>query len=95
MAAIEGFDVSLSTGDLVVTHGMADGVHVDGATLDGAALADGLAYAVVRAGSLALIESGDLLASDVVVASCTIATGACTAEKFTGRGAHAPVSANF
>ena len=95
MAAIEGFEVSLSAGDLVVDHGMVDGVHVDGATLDGNGLADGLAYAVVRAGSLAIITASGLLSSDVVVASCTMATDACTLEELTGRGSDAPVSADF
>lgn len=86
MAALEGFAPSLSTGDLVVSHGMHDGVHIDGATLDGAALADGLAYAVSNGTALSLIEAADLAAGQVVVASCTIATGACTAEEYTDRG---------
>lgn len=95
MAAIEGFEVSLSTGDLVVGHGLLDGVHVDGATLDGNGLADGLAYAVVDGGSLSLIEATALAAGQVVVASCTIATDACTAEELTDRGKEAAVSADF
>lgn len=86
MAALEGFDVSLNTGDLVVEAGLHDGVAVAGATLDGAALADGLAYAVSDGSSLSLIESANLAAGDTVVASCTIATGACTLESLAGRG---------
>lgn len=97
MAALEGFEPSLSTGDLVVEPGLIDGIAVAGATLDGAALADGLAYAVTTTsgGALALIEDQDLTGAQVVVASCTIATGACTAESLADRGKQAAVSANF
>lgn len=93
MAAIEGFDLSINTGDLVVTAGMVNGVHVAGATLDGAALSDGTAYATVSesGGSLTLLN--EVTAGRVAVGSCTIASGVCSAPVFTGRGRTVPASA--
>lgn len=97
MAAIEGFEVSLSTGDLVVEPGLINGIAVAGASLDGAALGDGVAYAITdgAGAALSLIEDQNLAAGEVVVASCTIATGACTLESLADRGKEADVSASF
>ena len=85
MAGLEGFDVSLNTGDLVVAEGTHDGVAIAGDTLDGAALADGVAYAVSDGATLSLVEV--IPEGSVAVASCTIATGACTLETLAFRGA--------
>lgn len=90
MAALEGFDVSLSTGDLVVTEGLHDGVAVAGATLDAAGLADGVAYAVSDGAALSLVKT--IPAGSVAVASCTVATDAATLETLAYRGTDAPAS---
>lgn len=93
MAALEGFDLSINTGDLVVTEGMVNGVHVAGATLDGAALNDGVAYATVPEAGGALSILNEVTAGRVAVGSCTIASGVCSAPEFTGRGRTIPASA--
>ncbi len=84
MAALEGFDVSLQTGDLVVAEGLHDGVVVPTATLDGNGLADGVAYAVSDGTVVTLVEV--IPAGSVVVASCTMVTDACTLESLAFRG---------
>ena len=94
MAAIEGFDLSVNSGDADVSDGMVDGVAVESATLDAAALADGNALIVLQNGSLAIIEEANHAAGEVVLGSATIATGAVTAVSMAGRGQDAPVSAD-
>lgn len=95
MAAIEGFELSIATGDVVVADGLADGVAIEGATLDAAAIADGTAIIVVRAGALVIDELSAQAADDVVLGSCTIATGAASAPSLTHRGRDLPVSADI
>jgi len=87
MAGLEGFDVSLNTGDLVVAEGTYNGAVVAGATLDASGLADGVAYAVTNGGALALVEV--IPEGSVAVASCTVATDAATLETLAFRGADA------
>jgi len=84
MAGIEGFDVSLNTGDLVVAEGTYNGAVVAGATLDAAALADGVAYAVTDGGALSIVEV--IPVGSQAVASCTVVTGAATLETLAFRG---------
>lgn len=95
MAAIDGFDATVATGDAVVTHGMVNGTAVAGATLDANTLDDGQALiVVVAAGTLALKNAADRLATDTVVGSATVASDLVTAVSYARRGESFPVSAN-
>ena len=93
MAAIEGFELSISGGDAVVADGLLDEVAIAGATLDAAALADGTADIVVDSGSLAIKDA--MASGDVKIGEATIGTGAVTAVSLAGRGDEYPVSADI
>lgn len=93
MAAIEGFELSISTGDVVVGDGMVNGVAIEGATLDAAGLATGNVLIVATsANALAMKDVAARLASDVCLGSATNdASDAITAVSLAGRGTDAPV----
>lgn len=96
MAALEGFDLSLSTNDVVVEEGLYDGVAVAGVTLDVSVLAigDGENIIVVDGTTIsAVAEATGVTGTQVKLGSFTEATGAATAVTMAGRGAVVPASA--
>lgn len=92
MAALEGFDLSLSTGDVVVEEGLMDGVAVAGVTLDVSALALGDGENLVAIDSdgatiVGIAAATGLASGQVQLGSFTEDTGAATAVTMAGRGA--------
>ncbi len=89
---IVGFELSISSGDVVVAVGQINHVAVAGATLDANGFADGSWDVVWTGAALELDARTDQVASDVVLGSVTVATNVVTAVSLDGRGRIAPVS---
>jgi len=98
MAAIDGFNISLSTDDVAVSDGMIDGEVIDAAVIDVSELSleDG-DYDIVydaSAEALTLQAAADQAEGDVVLGEATVATDAATAVSWANRGREIPVSAD-
>lgn len=97
MAALEGFEMTIATGDVVVAMGTYDGVYVPGVTIDVSAesLGDGENLIVIYAGAVeARAASSGVTADEVKLGEFTEDTAAATAVTYAGRGAELPVSAD-
>ena len=94
MAALDGFELSINTGDVETAAGTLDGAHVALATLDAAAIADGTAIVVLVAGVPTLRDAVDFAAGDVKLGEYTVSGGTASAVTYAGRGVDGPVSAD-
>lgn len=94
MAAITGFDFSISGGDVVIEDGLINGVAVEGSTLDLAplSLADGVAD-IVYDGSAVTAEAA-VSGTNIKLGEVTVASDAATATSLNGRGDTVAVSAD-
>jgi hypothetical protein len=96
MAALDGFELSIATGDVVVANGMVDGVAVAGVTLDVATLALGNGDNQITLDGTtisAIAEATALSGDEVKLGEFTEATAAATAVSYEGKGSVAPASA--
>jgi hypothetical protein len=99
MAALEGFELSIATDDVVVAEGMLNGVAVAGVTLDVSVLALGDGENLVAidddgATIVGIAAATGLAADQVQLGSFTEDTGAATAVTMSGRGGSIAPSAD-
>lgn len=91
MAALSGFELTISSDDTAVAMGTIDGVSVAGGTVDAAADADG-DFLIVWTGA-AYDHVTTVAAGSTVLGTATVASNLVTAVAYTGRGDGAPASA--
>lgn len=93
MAALEGFELTVDTGNVSSTAGLVNETHVDGDTaLDPTGLTDGTVYVCVPEAGGSLSVEEEVPDGSVAVGSATHSSGTVSAVSYEHRGRTAPVS---